>query len=587
MDLLNEYLALTDDAARQAFLEGLTDEQLAEVMTAADEAFADAEAAEPSDENLATLSGLADTIDAVAGVQTQREEAAAEREAQRQALITRVRGEADPAPGEGEEEAPAPGEGDTPPADTPPAPGEGEEEQTPEAIAAAAAAPAVPARPRLTRVQARTHTPPPAAPAVGRASLVAGANIPGITAGTSLVAAGSNDFSELATAMEAAYTALAAGKGRRSMIVASARGEYPDERQLGLDAGANMERINRAMRSLQAGGMTYEEALVAAGGFCAPATVRYDLPVIGDNERPVRDSLLNFGATRGRVRWMPSPMLADAAVHGAVDQWTEADDIAALTDESVVKPCARVECPDELDAQVYAVTRCLEFGNFNARTYPEQIEAFTTMVGVWHARYAEQLLLAGIAAGSTAVNTGQLLSTVSDFLAAIDRIVVWYESFYRIREPRIRFILPEFLHDMIRTDLARMLPGTGTTDERYAIADAQIDRWLTARNVSVTWTLDLQVFGDQGTGPVIGMPSTITGYAFLEGTWSFLDGGTLDLGMVRDSILNRTNDFQMFAETFEGVAKFGPGKSLAVTMDVCSNGQVSGTVDIDPCTTGS
>lgn len=584
MDLLNEYLALTDDAARQAFLEGLTDEQLAELLTGADEAFAEAEGAEPSDENLATLSALADTIDAVAGVQTTREEAAAEREAQRQALITRVRGEAEETPGEGEEEAPAPGEGETPPAETPPA--EGEEEQTPEAIAAAAT-PAVPARPALTRVRQRPTPPPPAAQGVGRASLVAGANIPGITAGTSLVAAGSSDFSELATAMEAAYTALAPGTGRRTMIVASAHGDYPEERQLGLDAGANMERIGRVMRSLQAGGMPFQEALVAAGGFCAPATVRYDLPVIGDNERPVRDSLLNFGATRGRVRWMPSPQLADAAVHGAVDQWTEADDIAALTDPNVVKPCARVTCPSELDAQVYAVTRCLEFGNFNARTYPEQIEAFTTMVGVWHARYAEQLLLAGIAAGSTAVNTGQLLSTVSDFLAAIDRIVVWYESFYRIREPRIRFILPEFLHDMIRTDLARMLPGTGTTDERYAVADAQIDRWLTARNVSVTWTLDLQVFGDQGTGPVVGMPSTITGYAFLEGTWSFLDGGTLDLGMVRDSTLNRTNDFQMFAETFEGVAKFGPGKSLAVTMDVCSNGQVSGTVDIDPCTTGS
>jgi len=38
----------------------------------------------------------------------------------------------------------------------------------------------------------------------------------------------------------------------------------------------------------------------------------------------------------------------------------------------------------------------------------------------------------------------------------------------------------------------------------------------------------------------------------------FLESGTLDLGIVRDSTPNATNDANLFAETFEQVAPVGP-----------------------------
>jgi len=38
---------------------------------------------------------------------------------------------------------------------------------------------------------------------------------------------------------------------------------------------------------------------------------------------------------------------------------------------------------------------------------------------------------------------------------------------------------------------------------------------------------------------------------FPEGNWYFLDSGGLDLGIVRDSTLNSTNDYQYFYETWE------------------------------------
>jgi hypothetical protein len=58
---------------------------------------------------------------------------------------------------------------------------------------------------------------------------------------------------------------------------------------------------------------------------------------------------------------------------------------------------------------------------------------------------------------------------------------------------------------------------------------------------------------------------------FAEGTFLFLDGGTLDLGVIRDSTLVGTNDYKMFVETFEGVAKIGV-ESLKVTSTISVNG---------------
>ena len=64
---------------------------------------------------------------------------------------------------------------------------------------------------------------------------------------------------------------------------------------------------------------------------------------------------------------------------------------------------------------------------------------------------------------------------------------------------------------------------------------------------------------------------TFVWYIFAEGTFLFLDGGTLDLGIIRDSSLVGTNDYKMFVETFEGVAKVGV-ESLKVTSTIAVNG---------------
>ena len=73
----------------------------------------------------------------------------------------------------------------------------------------------------------------------------------------------------------------------------------------------------------------------------------------------------------------------------------------------------------------------------------------------------------------------------------------------------------------------------------------------------------------------------------MDGEAYFLDGGSLDLGIVRDSDLNSVNKFEVFAETSEGFLYHGATSPLRIVMDTCPDGSSSATVDINPCSTGS
>ncbi len=80
-----------------------------------------------------------------------------------------------------------------------------------------------------------------------------------------------------------------------------------------------------------------------------------------------------------------------------------------------------------------------------------------------------------------------------------------------------------------------------------------------------------QHFDPQNPGAVNDWPDEIVSYMFPAGAFQFLDGGTLDLGLVRDSTLNAANDFTTFMETFEAVA-FRGGEALRISQAVTPSG---------------
>ena len=383
-------------------------------------------------------------------------------------------------------------------------------------------------------------------------AITAGADIPGYTAGSPL-----NDMDAVAEAMAKRLHALRrvnGGDGEQH-IVASITTTFPEDRTLGTDAEENWAKVQK---------VAGPGALVAAGGHQAPFEVKYDIFGFGTTNRPVRDALPRFQADRGGIRYILPPVLSDYTA--AVGVWTSAND-AAETPSPAAKDELVVTAAVETTVATDAVTLQMQFGNLVTRAYPELIARHNELGLIQHAREAEQYLLSKIAAGSTAVTTTSLIGFGRDFLVQVGRAATAYRSRHRLEaDASLRVIIPSWVKDAMVADLTLSMPGDSTLN-----AYSEIDGYLAARGVVVSYALDQNVYGSQGATALLEFADSFTWYIFAEGTFLFLDGGTLDLGIIRDSSLVGTNDYKMFVETFEGIAKVGI-ESLAVTSTISVNG---------------
>lgn len=369
--------------------------------------------------------------------------------------------------------------------------------------------------------------------------------------------------------------------GRQTFVSMDWTDIYGDERTLDKEAKTNYSII----QSVLGEGATNYEAVAAAGGICGPLEAVFDIPAIGGRGRPVRDALTRFGADRGGVRYIAAPRLSLDPVPGSTAVWTAANDTSPASPAE--KPCLHIECEDECTAEVDAITACLTVGNFLARFSTEQWANALHFLGLEHDRTAEQKLLADIDAGSidTTFTPGSG-GTINGVLGAVDRAVSAIRSRERL-SPSVgfRLILDGWLRPALRSQFTAQAPAGQTGAP--GIADAALNQWFAARGVTVTYTQDDAIFGAQADGALLDFPATTTLRVFPEGTWWFLDGGTLDLGTdIVDSSLIAENNRQAFVETFERATKR--------TAPCDAEGDDSLTIDItvdeaclDACATGS
>jgi hypothetical protein len=330
------------------------------------------------------------------------------------------------------------------------------------------------------------------------------------------------------------------------------------------------------------------DSLTAAGGFCAPLQVLYDIPVVGDVDRPVRDALNRVTADRGGITYRPA--ISGVAQTGGIGIWTTTDDMASPI---VPKTCIEIDCPGVVEAEVQAIYQCLTISNMSARFDPEWADAIVKAQNIAYAKKAENELIRQLVVGSTNVQSKQLLGAVRDTLATLDHVVAYYRNVHRLSQNRnLRFIAPAWLKDMIRTDLVRQMVGDGL--QVFAVTDAMIQGWFAARNVAVTWHMDgitpaawtttptltipPQAYSPITAGQVLpGYPDVVSTLLFAEGDWLLMDGGTLDVGVIRDSTLVGENKYQTFSEGFEHTA-FRGIESLHLAMALQPTGASAATV---------
>jgi hypothetical protein len=389
-------------------------------------------------------------------------------------------------------------------------------------------------------------------------AITAGADIPGYTAGSEM-----SDMKVVAEAMAKRLHGLRrvnGGDGEQH-IVASITTSYDESRTLTQDAEANWNKI-QAVAS--------PEALVASGGHSAPFAVKYDIFGIGTTVRPVRDCLPRFQADRGGIRFITPPVLS--SYDNAVGVWTNVVDTSPGTD---VKASLTVSAASEETVATDAVTLQLQFGNLMSRAYPELIARHNELGLIQHAREAEGQILTRLTALSTAVTSTSIIGVGRDFLVQIGRASAAYRSRHRLpADFPLRVIAPSWIKDAMVADLALSAPGDSLLN-----AYGEIEGYMAARGVNICFTIDgSAITGAQGSGAMNEFTDTFIWYIFAEGTFLFLDGGTMDLGIIRDSTLVGTNDYKMFVETFEGVAKVGV-ESLKVTSTISVNGAAAALRD--------
>ena len=524
-------------------------------------AFEEIEAAEITAESVTSLREVAAALETIRSTIATREEEAETLAAEVAALGRAARGEDDETEETSEtDEAEADeAEGDEgEEADE----GEAAEEAEPQAVAASSTSPTPLATlaGRSSRMPRRNAT-----------TLSAAADVPGWSAGARIRP------NDIGRAFMARHEALRGGQtdGKFPVVRLDYAGGFGAQRTLGPNWSENHRRVRD---------VTGRQAIVAAGGRCAPSDVLWDLAMVSSPARPVRDAMARFGADRGGLRYVSPPKLS--AMAGAVDIITEAEDT-----EGATKPCLTVACGADRQVDVSAVTRCLRLGNFNARFFPEQTDTHLDLVMAQHAREADQelLRLMGTSTDTLNVTAETVLGTFRDVMATILRAGAGMRQRHRLEdEVPLHLIAPQWLKANMITDLVRQAPG----DDTYARARAIIADGFRAANINVDWSLEGATAAQSMSGAQIdggalnGWPTNVVMYMYPEGSWLFLDGGTLDLGIVRDSTLNLANDFQIFAETFEAAADIGV-ETLEITLDICPDGSSSLGIDINPCATGS
>ena len=311
-----------------------------------------------------------------------------------------------------------------------------------------------------------------------------------------------------------------------------------------------------------------QDIMVAAGGICAPPEVLYRFFNVATTSGILQ--LPSVNAPRGAVSIPVSPSLGDIlGQSGIATEWTAAND-ADPTPSPATKPVYIFECPDFEDCTVSAWPTILQFGNFAARFFPEAIANVTGLAVVAAARTLNAARLAFITAAAVA---GNVTDTGGGGLNQLTTNLGGNANDYRAtygmsRDAILDVALPAWVPDAL---LADAIARDSTTE--YGDIRGKIDGLFNSLRLRPQWVYDLD---DQTDGDFENVANVLM---WAPGTVVELDGGTLDLGVVRDSTLNASNNYQTFVEPFVGWCV--PGHEIrSLAIEVCPSGATGDRVTI-------
>jgi hypothetical protein len=521
-------------------LEGLTSEDLQGLHDAALAEFTTLnESDDASAETLERMEYLADSIEALRAQRQSLADNAARLAGVRNRMAAfESQPQPDPNQPQPDPNQPAPddGENDGTAQPEPPQPQQPESDQPQQPVTAGGARPGA--------LVPSTRVPEAARPAL---VITAAADIPQITSGSQL------DLDQVARAMHLKARTLSDHSG----WVPVATAEKHFESGYDLTQLSRVEAYEAIMDNSGAG------ALTASGGWCAPSEILYDFFDL-ECARGSTLTLPTFRATRGGVQYPTSSPLP--AVNTTDWIHTEDDDIAGYE-----KPCITIPCPDFDEVRLAAHGICVTAGNLMDRAYPENVRRYLNQVFIAHERNENLRKIAVLTGGSTHATFAATFAAASALINSALLAAATYRDKYRMCDgARLEAVFPLWARDVIRADVARQ-QGSLSGDVSGLPTNAEINTWFDNAGISAQFVNDWQALATTTTTT---WPTTVDFLMYAPGTWVEFNGGTLDLGVVRDSVLNSTNDFTAaWMEEFWAIGMRGY-ESVLVTTPICPSGAV-------------
>lgn len=317
------------------------------------------------------------------------------------------------------------------------------------------------------------------------------------------------------------------------------------------------------------------QSLVAAGGWCAPSEQLYDFCDVPEAVDLV--SLPEITINRGGVRWPVEPDLSEIfESFQFFFNETQLEAVDAEGNPTAIKQCVEIPCPDEFEEiRLNAVGYCVEAGILQTQGWPELIEWFMRSLTAEHLRAISRRTILDMVAGSgpaKIIPADTTIGAVSSVLNALALQAVNLRLNKGLsRTATIEGVAPSWFHEVLRADLA-MQEGTATK----AITDAQIDGWLTARNIVLQYVGDWQTrsAGLPGNLATLVYPGTIDVLLYPAGTWFRSMSNVIELGVMYPKEQLQVNRYtRFFTEDAIAVGK-RCNQSILVRLPICVSGAI-------------
>lgn len=511
---------------------------------------------EITDEQLTELEAINGHLDSIVEVRTGLETAAQERADRLAAARSKVAEGS--APADDPDEDDDPGEDDDEGDDDADEPAD-DVQEVQELVTASAGAR------RRTVAKAAERAPKPDVPPAVRSGggvLIASANVPDFSAGTTL-----DGMDDLVRAFMARSRMFVGRKDKATMerygVATLKRPETDFTIGSAMSTAEQLAIVQEAARGQRL------QTLLASGAWCAPSDTLYDFC-----ENETAEGLFTLPEvtiTHGGLNFTKGPQLADLLADPAFG-FTQTE---AQAEAGTPKVCFEFECPPFEDHRLDAFGYCFKAPILTASPsgWPELIRRFINLstIGWQYKMSAVQLarVSADIGAATNWVELGSVSADILDALS-LQAAVIRQEQFLSPTAV-IETVLPIWAKEIFRADLARR-----SGQALLAYSDADIQKAFTARHLAPQWINAYQPLATTGTA----WPTTLESLVYPAGTYVWGNNDVINLDTVYDSAGLEVNMYTaiFFEESGMLINQCGDGRK--VTIDISCLKGVTGAAEL-------